>query len=527
MASLTYNSNPNLKSNGVNVGYTEDQVLEYIKCSKDPIYFIENYIKILTLDDGLILFKLFDYQINFINSIHNNARTIGMFPRQHGKTTTVAAYLVWYCNFNNGKNVAMLANKVASAREVMSRFQMMFEELPSWLQTGVVEWNKGTIVLENKSKAFISATTSSGIRGKTCNLLYLDELSSVPNNVAEEFFASTYPTISSGESSKVIITSTPIGYNHFYKMWNDSEQGINGFVNTRVEYWEHPKHDKIWADKQKELLGDVKYCQEVLMHFQGSSYTLINSDTLSRLSASPYIYSKDGLDVYERPEINRIYTMIVDVAKGVGEDYSAFSIIDITETPYKLVAKYKDNYISPMLYPNVIYKMGMEYNEANILIEGNIGEQVGYILYEELEYENILFINRTTAGQVITGGFGTGRSQVGVITDKKVKRIGCSSLKMLIEENKLLIPDGDIISELSTFIETKGSYAADIGYHDDLVMTLVLFGWLVNQPYFKELNNVDLRQMVYQNQMRQIEDGLTPFGFYNDGTEQEQQWSNF
>jgi hypothetical protein len=310
-------------------------------------------------------------------------------------------------------------------------------------------------------------------------------------------------------------------------MWNDSEQGINGFVNTRVEYWEHPKHDKIWADKQKELLGDVKYCQEVLMHFQGSSYTLINSDTLSRLSASPYIYSKDGLDVYERPEINRIYTMIVDVAKGVGEDYSAFSIIDITETPYKLVAKYKDNYISPMLYPNVIYKMGMEYNEANILIEGNIGEQVGYILYEELEYENILFINRTTAGQVITGGFGTGRSQVGVITDKKVKRIGCSSLKMLIEENKLLIPDGDIISELSTFIETKGSYAADIGYHDDLVMTLVLFGWLVNQPYFKELNNVDLRQMVYQNQMRQIEDGLTPFGFYNDGTEQEQQWSNF
>lgn len=368
---------------------------------------------------------------------------------------------------------------------------------------------------------------SNGVVSHNCNVLYVDEAAIIPNNVAEDFFTATYPTISSGKTTKVILTSTPLGLNHFYKFWNDAVNNVNGFIPVEVDYWEHPDRDEAWAANQKELLGELKFCQEILCNFLGSSATLINTNTLSRLSASPYIYSKDGLDVYERPLIDRIYAMIVDVSKGVGGDYSAFSIIDITETPYKIVAKYRDNYISPLLYPNIIYKMGMEYNEANILIEGNIGEQVGYILYEELEYENILFINRTTTGQSITGGFGSGRAQVGVITDKKVKRIGCSSLKMLIEENKLLIPDGDIISELSTFIETKGSYAADIGYHDDLVMTLVLFGWLVNQPYFKELNNVDLRQMVYQNQMRQIEDGLTPFGFYNDGTEQEQQWSNF
>ena len=522
-----YNNNINLKAVGVPVQYTQEQLKEYIKCKDDPIYFIETYCKIISLDLGLVPFKLYEYQKKFILSMHNNNRVCSMQPRQSGKTQVVAAHLLYYTTFNDNKTVAILANKAAASREILSRYQLMFEYLPSFLQQGVKTYNKGDIELENGSKVFTGATSSSGIRGRSVNVLYVDEVAIIPNNVAEDFFTATYPTISSGKTTKIILTSTPLGYNHFWKFWNEAENCINGFVPIRVQYWEHPDRDEVWAAKQKELLGELKYQQEILCSFLGSSSTLINSDALARLSASPYIYSKDNLDVYERPLVDRIYAMIVDVSKGVGGDYSAFTIIDITETPYKIVAKYKDNYISPLLYPNIIYKMGMEYNEANILIEGNIGEQVGYILYEELEYENILFINRSTNGQSITGGFGQGRAQVGVITDKKVKRIGCSSLKMLIEENKLLIPDGDIISELSTFIETKGSYAADIGYHDDLVMTLVLFGWLVNQPYFKELNNVDLRQMVYQNQMRQIEDGLTPFGFYNDGTEQEQAWSNF
>ncbi|CAB4127002.1 large terminase protein [uncultured Caudovirales phage] len=520
MASLTYNSNPQLKAANVPVQYTQEQVQEYIKCKNDPVYFIKNYVKIITLDCGLVPFVLFDYQVEFILTIHENRRSIGMFPRQHGKTTTVAAYLVWYSIFNNSTTVAILANKAAAAREVMSRYQMMYEELPVWLQHGIIEWNKGSIALENKSKVFISATTTSGIRGKSVNLLYIDELSSVSNTVAEEFFASTYPTISSGKSSKVIITSTPIGFNHFWRMWDGAEKEINGFIPKRVEYWEHPDHDEKWALEQKELLGEVKYNQEVLMHFLGSSYTLVPGDNLSKLSASQPVLSRDGVDIYEEPDKSKNYVMTVDVAKGVGGDYSIIQVMDITDIPYKQVAKYRNNTISPLLFPNIIHKIARDYNNAHILIEINISEQVAHILHYELEYENMLLVNKSqkglNRGQVVGGGFGN-KPQLGVQTDKKVKRIGCNNLKSLIVENKLLINDLDTIAELSTFIEVRDSYAADDGYHDDLVMGLVIFAWLTTQPYFKELNNVELRQVMYQNQMRMIEEELTPFGFYDDG----------
>lgn len=435
-------------------------------------------------------------------------------------TTTVAAYLVWYCVFNESKNVAMLGNKVAAAREVMARFQLMYEELPVWLQQGVVEWNKGSVALENKSKAFIAATTASGIRGKSVNLLYLDELSSVPGTVAEEFFASTYPTISSGESSKVIITSTPIGFNHFWKMWDEAEREINGFIHKRVEYWEHPLHDENWANKQKQLLGEIKYNQEVLMHFLGSSYTLIGSDVMSRMKPVSYLHSKNGFDIIEYPTQFHSYVMVVDTSKGVGGDYSAFTVIDITQLPYKVVAKYRDNNISPLLYPNVIYKIANDYNEAFVLMEINSSEQVSYILHADLEYENILSVGRNSKGQVISGGFG-GQSRLGVNTDKKIKRIGCNNLKTLIEENKLLVYDADIIAEFSTFIESKGSYAADDGYHDDLVMTLVLFAWLTTDPYFTALNNIDMRKSIYEDKMRLIDEQMVPTGWLNDGNESE------
>jgi hypothetical protein len=433
-------------------------------------------------------------------------------------TTTVAAYLVWYCVFNESKNVAMLGNKVAAAREVMARFQLMYEELPIWLQQGVVEWNKGSVALENKSKAFIAATTASGIRGKSVNLLYLDELSSVPGTVAEEFFASTYPTISSGESSKVIITSTPIGFNHFWKMWDEAERNINGFIHKRVEYWEHPLHNEVWAAKQKQLLGEIKYNQEVLMHFLGSSYTLIGSDVMSKMRPISYIHSNNGLDIIEYPIQFHSYVMVVDTSKGVGGDYSAFTVIDVTQLPYKVVAKYRDNNISPLLYPNVIYKIANDYNEAFVLMEINSSEQVSYILHADLEYENILSVGRNSKGQCISGGFG-GQSRLGVNTDKKIKRIGCNNLKTLIEENKLLVYDADIIAEFSTFIESKGSYAADDGYHDDLVMTLVLFAWLTTDPYFTALNNIDMRKSIYEDRMKLIDEQMVPTGWLNDGNE--------
>jgi len=515
--SQVYLNNPLLKAVGVSIQYTQEQVQEIIKCSKDPIYFIKTYCKIISLDHGLIDFDLFAYQENFILGMHNNTRIISMQPRQMGKTQTVAAYILYYVLFNEHKTVAILANKAAASREILSRFQLMYEHLPKWLQQGVNTWNKGDIELENGSKVFTAATSGAGIRGKSVNFLYVDEAAIIPNTVAEDFFTSTYPTISSGKTTKVVLTSTPLGYNHFWKFWNEAVENKNGFTPIEVKYWEHPDRDVVWANQQKELLGELKFNQEVLCAFLGSSLTLVGSDTIARLSPTTPIYSKDGLDIFENPIKDHLYVLVADTAKGVGGDYSAFSIIDITTTPYKQVGKYRNNRISPLLYPNIIHKVATDFNSAYVLIEINSSEQVPTILYTELEYENMLFINKTSKGQMLTGGFGGGAVQLGVNTDKRVKRIGCTNFKSLVEENKLLIADIDTISEISTFIERRGSYSADDGYHDDLVMPLVLFGWLISNPYFKELNNTNLRTEMFEERIKQIENELTPFGFYDDG----------
>lgn len=541
MPTKYYNANPLLKAAGVSVPYSKEDLEEYVKCKQDPIYFIKKYVKIISLDRGLIDFELYEYQVRFINALHDNRRVLGMFPRQHGKTTTVAAYLCWYIIFNDAKTVAILANKAAAAREIMSRLQLMYENLPKWLQQGVVEWNKGSIELENNSKAFTAATSSSGIRGKSVNLLYIDEAAIIQNTVADEFFTATYPTISAGATTKIVLTSTPLGLNHFWKFWTEAEQGINGFVPVRVDYWEHPDHDQKWADEQKQLLGELKYRQEVLMSFLGSAATLINPDAIQRLAVKKPIYSNDGFNLYEKPEKGMLdenkawttkpasYVTVVDTASGVEGDSSAFSVIRVDELPYEVVATYSNNKISPLLYPNVIYKWSKEFNDAWVLVELNKSEQVPYILHNDLEYENIIYVSRTQKGQVVTGGFGGGKTQYGVLTDKKTKRVGCTMLKTLIEEQRLNVCDIKTISEISTFIETKGSYAADDGYHDDSVMTLVLFGWLTAQPYFKELTNIDIRTNIYKLRMEAIEQEILPVGFFNDGNNAEngEIWVNY
>jgi hypothetical protein len=520
-----YNSNSLLKAAGQSMSFTEEQVKEYLKCAEDPIYFIENYCMIVTLDHGLQLFKLYDCQKKKINIIHNNRRVILMEGRQQGKTTSSAAYILWYTLFDR-KSVAILANKAPAAREVLSRYQLMYENLPKWMQQGVTGWNKGDIELENGSKVFTAATTSSGIRGKSVNMLYVDEAAIIPNTVADQFFASVYPTISAGQTTKILLSSTPLGYNHFWKFWNDAQNNRNGFVALFIPYWEIPGRDKAWAEEQRSLLGEIKFNQEVLCNFLGSSYTLIAADAIGRMSPGNIIYSKDGFDAYEmplRPENggdikSHIYVIVADVAQGIEGDYSAFVVIDITEMPWRVVAKYRDNKISPMLYPSVIYKIANEYNEAYVLLEINVSDQVADILHSEYEYENILMINRGATGQVVSGGFGGGKTQLGVVTDKKIKRVGCTTFKSLVEEQKLLIPDADIISEISTFVQVKQSYEADDGYHDDLVMPLVLFSWLSTNAYFKDLQDINIRKVMYENKIKMIEDQLTPFGFYNDGS---------
>ena len=524
-----YNANPLLKASGVPVQFTAEQVQEYIKCKEDPIYFITNYCRIISLDHGLVPFHLYDYQKRFISAIHNDNRVVSMQPRQMGKTQTVAAYILHYTLFQDHKTVAILANKAAAAREILSRYQLMYEMLPQWLQQGVTTWNKGDIELENGSKVFTAATSTSGIRGKSVNFLYVDETAIIPNTVAEDFFTSTYPTISAGKTTKIVLTSTPLGYNHFWQFWTGAEEGSNGFTPIEVKYWEHPDRDEEWANKQKELLGELKFNQEVMCNFLGSALTLIRADAFSKMVPKGYVYqSDDGLDVLEKPIEGHTYVIVADTSEGVGGDYSAFTVVDVTEAPYVLVAKYRNNKISPLLYPNVIYKIARDYNQAYVLLEINKTEQVAHIFHYELEYENILFVTRSTKGQTVSGGFGAGKSQLGVNTDKKVKRIGCMNFKALVEEGKLIIRDKDVISEISTFIQVKDSYKADDGYHDDLVMTLVLLGWLTTSQYFKDINNLDLRKVMYQNQMKQIEEEMTPIGWFNDGsTESEPVLLNF
>src|SRR5210317_153008 len=329
-----YNSNPKLKAAGVEQEFTPDQIKEYMKCAQDPIYFIENYCYIVTLDDGLQLFKLYDCQRNKIEVIHNNRRVILMEGRQQGKTTTSAAYILWYTLFQPSKQVAILANKKTAAMEVLSRYQIMYEELPMWMQVGVTTWNKGDLELENGSKVFTAATSASGIRGKSVNLLYVDEAAIIPNNVAEDFFTSVYPTISAGETTKVLLSSTPLGYNHFWKFWNEAEKGKNGFKEMFIHYSEIPGRDEVWAEQQLQLLDELKFNQEVLCTFLGSSLTLIRADVIAKLNPTNNKYSKDGLDVFNKPEKDHTYVIVADTAKGVGGDYSAFNIIDITEVPY-------------------------------------------------------------------------------------------------------------------------------------------------------------------------------------------------
>lgn len=514
-----YNGNTNLKQVGYVIPFTKEQIQELIRCKNDPIYFIQKYVKIVSLDYGLVNFNLYDYQKNFINILENNRKVISMQPRQMGKSQTVAAYILWYTLFQSNKTVAILANKASAAREILFRYQLMYENLPLFLQQGIKTWNKGDIELENGSIIFTAATSKSGVRGRSVNLLYVDETAIIPNNIAEEFFTAVYPVVSAGSTTKIILTSTPLGFNHFWKFWNDAQQGANGFVALKVNYNEHPDRDDKWAEDQRKLLGDLKFNQEVLCSFIGSSASLIAGDVIASMSPTPYVFSTDdGLDILEEPQAGHQYVIIADTSEGVGGDYSAFTVTDVSQVPYKIVGKYRNNQISPLLYPNVIHKVCKDFNDAYVLLEiNNVGQQIAEILYSELEYENIFRVGSSAkSGQFLTTGF-KGGSFLGVKTSKQVKRIGCTNLKTLIESKKLLIFDKDIISELSTFIEVRGTYKADEGYHDDLVMTLVLLAWASRDPYFRELTNVNLRNALFENQMKQIEEELTPFGMVNTG----------
>ena len=521
MAEL-YLGNPLLKAAGVNVEWTEETLEEYQKCWEDPQHFIENYIKIVHVDRGLVPFDMYGYQKKMIQTFTEDRFVICKMPRQTGKSTTIISFLLHYILFNQDVNCAILANKLSTARELLSRLQLAYENLPKWMQQGVVIWNKGNIELENGSKILAAATSSSAVRGSSFNIIFLDEFAHVPNNIADQFFTSVYPTISSGETTKVFIVSTPLGLNMFYKMWIDAEEGRSNYTPIDVHWSEVPGRDDKWKQETIKNTSEVQFTQEFECEFIGSTLTLINPSKLRTMAFQRPIASKGGMDVYEQPKKDRTYCIVADSAQGKEQDYSALSVFDITEIPYKQVAKYRDNTISPMLYPNIIYQIGMQYNTAWLMVEINdVGQQVAETLHFDLEYENILMCSmHGRAGQKVGGGFGK-NNQLGIRTSKQLKRIGCAALKEMIETDKLIIPDFETIAELTTFSSKHNSYEAEEGSHDDLAMTLVIFSWLVQQQYFKDMTDLDIRKQMYKDQMEALEQDMLPFGIIDSGQEEE------
>ncbi len=523
MSDNIYLGNPNLKRANVAQEFSQEQVLEFYACRNDPIYFAEKYVKIVSLDEGLTAFKPYHFQKKLIKNFHENRFNICKMPRQTGKSTTCVAYLLHYVVFNDSVNVGILANKAATARELLGRLQTAYENLPKWMQQGIIAWNRGSLELENGSKILAASTSASAVRGMSFNILFLDEFAFVPNHIADSFFSSVYPTITSGKSTKVIIVSTPHGMNHFYRLWHDAEKAKNEYIPTDVHWSEVPGRDEKWKKSTIANTSEAQFKVEFECEFLGSVDTLISPSKLRALVYDEPQKRSAGLDVYEVSQPEHDYVLTVDVARGVGGDYSAFVVVDITEFPHRVVAKYRNNEIKPMLFPNIIWEVAKSYNDGFILCEVNdVGDQVAAIINYDLEYENLLMCSmRGRAGQVVGQGFSGKKTQLGVKMSKTVKKVGSLNLKTLIEEDKLTFKDYEILSELTTFIQKHNSFEAEEGCNDDLAMCLVIYAWLVAQDYFKELTDQDVRKRLYEEQKNQIEQDMSPFGFIMDGLDDE------
>ena len=523
MSDTVYLGNPNLKRSNVQVEFTAEQISEYLKCKNDPVYFAKNYIKIVSLDEGEVPFSMYPFQEKLVRNFHEHRFNICKMPRQTGKSTTCVSYLLHYAIFNANVNIAILANKASTARDLLGRLQFAYEKLPQWMQQGIEVYNKGSMELENGSKILAASTSASAVRGGSYNVIFLDEFAFIPNHIADQFFASVYPTISSGKSTKVIMVSTPHGMNHFYRYWHDAQRGKNDYVATEVHWSEVPGRDSEWKRQTIANTSEQQFKVEFECEFLGSVDTLIAPSKLRTLVYNDPIKQNAGLYVYENPAQDHDYVCTVDVARGVGGDYSAFVVIDITEYPHRVVARYRNNEIKPMLFPSIIFDTVKAYNNAYVLCEVNdIGDQVASILQYDLEYQNILMCSmRGRAGQIVGQGFSGKKTQLGVKMSKTVKKEGCLNLKTLIEEDKLIFNDYDIISELTTFIQKHNSFEAEEGCNDDLAMCLVIYAWLVLKDYFKELTDQDVRKRLYDEQKNQIEQDMAPFGFMTNGLDDE------
>ena len=516
MLNQSYLGNPNVKRDGVLQQWTPELLREYKKCMEDPIYFARHYVKVIALDKGLVKFDLYPYQEQMFNHFQEHRFNVILACRQSGKSISACAYLLWFVLFNSEKTVAILANKGATAREMLARITLMLENIPFFLQPGSKALNKGSLEFSNNSRIVAAATSGSSIRGMSVNLLYLDEFAFVER--AAEFYTSTYPVVSSGKDTKIIVTSTANGIgNQFHKVWEGAVQGINQFKPFRVDWWDVPGRDRKWKTETIANTSQLQFDQEFGNTFFGTGDTLINAETLLNLRAKPYerLLENGLLKIYKETEKDHDYIMTVDVSKGRGQDYSTFNILDISTRPFEQVAVYRNNTISPVLFPNVIYKYAKVYNEAYVVVEANDqGSVVCNGLYHDLEYENMHVESAIKA------------NALGIEITRKTKRLGCSAIKDILENGKLKIVDEQTILEISTFEARGQSYEATDGNHDDLMMNLVMFGYFVSTQYFADMTDINLKEMIFKQRMQEIEDNVVPFGIIDDGRQYSEQIEN-
>lgn len=527
---------------GKTVEYVEWEIVtelgNVLICADKHILLDKNWNKIYCEDltpGNLIQTKNGIEKIKSVRKTENSSHMYDLLDVENGNifysnnivshnSTTAVSFLLHYAIFNDNVSIAILANKASTAKDLLGRLQTSYENLPRWLQQGIKSFNKMSMELENGSKIITASTSASSVRGGSYNIIFLDEFAFVPNTVALNFMNSVYPTISSGKDSKVIMVSTPNGMNHFYKMWDEAVKKENDYIPIEILWNDVPGRDEEWKRKTIANLGSTKsWLQEFECSFLGSSDTLISGVKLQTLVTKKPIKVKNHLDTYEEPIPDHQYAITADVARGIGEDYSAFVVIDITEMPYKVVAKYRNNEIKPIMFPYVVKDVGLHYNKAFVLCETNdIGGQVANALHYDLDYPNLLscFI-KGRKGQIVGQGFGGTKVEFGVKMSANVKKIGSLNLKMLIEEDKLLFYDYDILNELSTFVQKSNTFMAEEGKNDDLVMCLLIFAWLTTNEYFKEITDSDIRKRLFQEKMEKEEDDVLPIGFLETGIQEQ------
>lgn len=500
----TYLGNPKIKRAGVSQNFTKWELQEWVKCSQDKDYFCSTYIKVIKPGEGLINYEPYPYQIDMMDEFENNRFNIVLACRQSGKSVGFIGYVVWLMLFSDkAEHVIIAANKLDTAKEMLTRIQRAIENLPFFLQHGCREYNKTSITFDTDTKIEAIAASSDGARGKSGSLMICDEFAFV--NGDEEFYESNYPLISSSDTARMIIVSTPNGINNvFFRLYDGAQKGLNSFNPIRVDWWDVPGRDEAWKEMTMGNIGEKRFGQEFGNNFNQTSSTLIDMEFLQLMTHEEPLEVTSDVKVYEKPVEGHDYILVADVSKGRGIDFSTISVVDVSELPYKQVAAYRDNNVSPMVFPNLIHKVAKTYNNAFTIVEANAGEVVFKILYYDLEYEN-----------VFTSKVANGRS-MGLEINRKVKRIGTSNLKDLIERGKLKVVDEETIKEFYVYEARRESFEARDGYHDDMIAGLVMLAWFSDTDMFGDMTSNKLRDMMASEKKALIEKSVPALGFLPD-----------